>query len=129
MATTIQLHAATSDQALVSKAVLRATDALGLSLKELAQIIGVSASQLSRARKHGAAMFPDAANTDQRVESALLLIRVYRSLCGLLGSDADAQQRWLRSHNQHLGDTPLNLLFTLTGKVRTVDYLDAMRGQ
>ncbi|MFW5752987.1 MAG: antitoxin Xre/MbcA/ParS toxin-binding domain-containing protein [Planctomycetota bacterium] len=128
MAQTIPLPTPRSDAAIVGTAVLRAAAALGLRQKELAAVIGVSPSQLSRAKHAAAQLFPDSAAHDHRVEAALLLIRVYRSLHGIFGDDRAAHERWLRSPNTRLGGVPLELLTTIRGKVRCVDYLDAMRG-
>ena len=58
---------------------------------------------------------------------ALLLVRVYRSLDALVGTDDQKRKAWMNSHNHALGGVPLQLVQTVTGLVGTLNYLDGMR--
>jgi transcriptional regulator with XRE-family HTH domain len=110
--------------AVLTKALLRAARALGLSQRDLAAIIGTSessASRLNRRRRIDPA--------SKEGELALLLLRVFRSLDALLGGDEAAARSWIQAHNRHLGATPLRRLRTVTGLVGVAEYLDAMRGK
>lgn len=120
---------ARSDAAMVTTALLRAAEALGVRQGTVAAIIGVSDSQVSRAKRGAGDLFPEGPTMDQRMEAALLFIRVYRSLHGLFGDNRALQRQWLVTFNRYLGGVPIELLQTIQGKVRCVDYLDAMRGQ
>ncbi|TMG72868.1 MAG: DUF2384 domain-containing protein, partial [Betaproteobacteria bacterium] len=58
---------------------------------------------------------------------ALLLVRVYRSLDALVGTDAAQRKAWLHGHNRALNGRPVELLQRADGLVGVVAYLDAMR--
>ena len=108
----------------LTKATLRAADALGLRNRQLAAIIGsseASVSRLSGAR----VLAPDS----KEGELALLFLRLYRSLDALTGGDDTQSRAWLAAHNTHLGGTPGERLVTVEGLVDVVQYLDAMRGR
>ncbi|HYX65452.1 MAG TPA: antitoxin Xre-like helix-turn-helix domain-containing protein, partial [Burkholderiales bacterium] len=62
--------------AVLTKAVLRAADLLGLSSRALARILGVSEASVSRLVSGSRAIDP----ASKEGELALLLVRVYRSL-------------------------------------------------
>lgn len=107
----------------LTKAVLRAADRLGVAPKNLAQVLGVSQASLSRLRR--------SRTIDPRSkegELALLFLRVFRSLDALLGGDRDQCRTWLHSYNHHLAGEPAELLRSVSGLVRVLEYLDAMRG-
>jgi transcriptional regulator with XRE-family HTH domain len=113
-----------SPAATLTKATLRAAEALGLSQRELAQLLGVSAasaSRLGRSRQ----IEPDS----KEGELALLFLRLYRSLDALVGGDAAAASSWLDADNTHLGAVPRELLQRVDGLVHVVEYLDFMRGR
>ena len=110
--------------AVARKALVRAAQALGLSQAETAQVLGASAASLSRTFAGLRDVEPDSAEG----RSALLFIRLFRSLDALLGGDAARCRLWLRAHNRHLGGAPLSLLTTTQGLVHVAEYLDALRG-
>ena len=107
----------------LTRATLRAAGLLGLARKDLAVVLGVSPSTLSRlderpldpARKEG--------------ELAVLFVRLFRSLDALLGGDALKAKAWLHARNTHLGGVPAERIRTVTGLVDVIEYLDAMRGK
>ena len=111
----------------LTKAVVRAGERLGLSQRELAGILGVSPATLSRLARAREPRLLAAASKEG--ELAVQLLRVYRSLDALLGGDDEANRRWLRAENHHLGGVPAALLQTVTGLVHVAEYLDAMRGK
>lgn len=110
-------------QAVLTQAAVRAADLLGLSSSDLAKVIGVSGSTVSRYRQASSGIEP-ASKTGQL---ALLLIRVFRSLDPLVGADNEKRRAWMRSHNQALGGVPAQLVQSPDGLVRTLEYLDGMR--
>lgn len=109
----------------LSRALVRTAGLLELSQAELARILGVSDSSVSRLV--GEARQVDAGSKEG--ELALLLVRVYRSLDALVGGDAQARHAWLRSHNAALNGTPAALLQSAAGLVNTVAYLDSARAR
>ena len=109
--------------AVLTKAVLRAAQLLGLSNACLGRVLGVSEASISRLATGGRTLDP----TSKEGELALILVRVYRSLDALVGSD-DAQRRaWMRGHNHALNGKPVELIERAEGLVAVVGYLDAMR--
>ena len=109
----------------LTQAVARAADHLSLTGRELAAVLGVSPSSLSRMSRGGRAIDPES----KEGELALLFLRVFRSLDALLGGDAEKCRQWLRAYNRHLAGVPADLLQTAQGLVHVTDYLDALRGQ
>jgi len=115
--------AAPAADAVLSKAVMRATQMLGLSSASLARILGVSEASISRLAAGTRAID----RKGKEGELALLLVRVYRSLDALVGTDAAQRKAWLHSHNRALNARPADLLERADGLVAVLAYLDAMR--
>ena len=109
--------------AVLTKAVLRAAGLLGLSSRSLARILGVSEASVSRLAAGARAIDP----ASKEGELALLLVRVYRSLDALVGTDGAQRKAWLESPNHALNGRPIDLLQRTDGLVHVVAYLDAMR--
>jgi len=123
------MSAATSpaldEASVVSKALLRASEVLGLSSAELAEIIGTSESTLSRIRNRKRGPIPLGTKEG---ELALLFLRVFRSLDALVGGSEAHAKAWLHAENRHVGGVPLRRMKTIEGLVDVAEYLDAMRG-
>lgn len=111
--------------AVVVRALLRAADLLGLSRKDTARIIGVSAATMSRLAAGERPLLPDS----KPGECALLLIRIFRSLDALLGGKEQDVRAWFHAANTHLGGVPAARVQTVAGLVHVAEYLDAMRGK
>jgi uncharacterized protein (DUF2384 family) len=109
------------ERVVLTKGVRRAAERLGLTDAQLAAVLGVSPSTVSR-------LDDKPLSRDKALEIARLLIRVYRSLIGVVGSDAAAEQ-WMRSENHYLQGRPLDLVQRVEGLTETLRYLDAMRGR
>lgn len=118
-----QFQHAVSDDAVLSKAVLRAADRLDLSNTVLAKILGLSGPTITRMRQ-GAYTIE---RKDKAFELAALFVRVYRSLDAIVGGDDRAASVWLKSDNTALQDKPANLIQKVTGLVDVLAYLDARR--
>jgi uncharacterized protein (DUF2384 family) len=110
--------------AVLTKATLRAADVLGVPQRRLAEIIGVSASTISRARV--TPIDPDG----KAGELARLWIRVFRSLDAIVGSNDAAARAWLESPNLAFGGArPLDRLRSAEGLVHVLHYLDSARAR
>jgi len=114
-----------TDEAIVSKAVIRAASLLKVSEAALGRVIGVSPATVNRLG-HGKTVLPAAGKPYQL---AVDFIRLFRSLDALLGGNNDQAAAWLHAHNLDLNGTPAELIETPGGLTHVVDYLDAMRGQ
>jgi transcriptional regulator with XRE-family HTH domain len=107
----------------LTKAALRAAEFLELQQSDVAQIVGVSTATVSRLANGQKLLEP---NT-KAWQFAALLVRLFRSLDAIVGSDDAAARAWLRSKNEALGGVPIELIRDAAGLVRTVDYLDSAR--
>lgn len=107
----------------VTKALFNLKRELGLSNEIVGQIIGADPATVSRMQKKMDM------KQNKVYESAVLIIRVYRSLYAILGGSTDAMQHWLNTKNLDFDQrTPLDKMKTIVGLVNVVEYLDAMRG-
>lgn len=109
--------------AVLSKAVARAAERLNVSRSQLAKILGVSPSTVTR-------LYAGDYQLEQHRkewEFALLFVRLFRSLDSIVGEESTAR-KWLNSDNRGLNGRPLDLINNTEGLVRVVHYLDASRG-
>jgi DNA-binding XRE family transcriptional regulator len=107
----------------VTKAVLRAAERLGLTAKSLGQVLGVSEPTVSR-MKQGAFVIK---SDTKPYELAVLLIRVFRSLDAILGGDEKVTREWMANSNQVLGAPPKTCITSISGLMDVIAYLDARR--
>lgn len=107
----------------LGKATQRAAEALGLSGRALAQIVGFSEPTISRIVRGERGIDP----ASKEGQLSLMLVRVFRSLDALVGGDAAKRLIWMTSHNSALNGVPAALIVTAEGLGRTLAYLDGMR--
>jgi transcriptional regulator with XRE-family HTH domain len=110
-------------RAVLTKALLGASVLLGLSGATLARVLGVSEASISRLASGARMLDP----SSKEGELALLLVRTYRSLDALVGTDAAQRMAWMSGFNRALNGTPADLIQSAQGLVIVVSYLDAMR--
>lgn len=104
----------------LTQALVRAGKELGLTQAELGTIVGRDRTALSRG-----AIEPQSKSG----ELALLLIRAYRALYVLVGGEPRQMKHWMHTANLHVGGVPAELVRTVPGLMRVVEYLDAIRGR
>lgn len=107
----------------LAKATSRASELLGLSGAALARVIGVSGPTVSRLINGTKGLDPNS----KEGQLSLLLVRVYRSLDALVGTDDGKRIAWMRSYNKALRGKPIDLIENPEGLVATLNYLDGMR--
>ncbi len=105
-------------RAVLSKALLNAGRALGLSQERIGEVVGRDRSSIGRG------LDPQSKSG----ELALLLIRCYRSLYALVGGEPEAMRHWMQTPNRDTGGIPAEQVTSIQGLSRIVEYLDAMRG-
>lgn len=114
-----------AEAAVLSKAVANAARLWGLSNEALGKIIGVSGPTASRLRagswhlERGTKPF----------ELAQYLVRLFRSLDSLTGSDDRASISWLKTPNRDLDGRPIDLIVTIRGLFEVADYVDDFRAK
>ena len=113
----------TDPASVLTKAVLKSAELLELPSVVLARILGVSEASISRLFSGSRQIDPET----KEGELALLLVRVYRSLDALVGTDASQRKAWMQSHNRGLNGRPIELIQRAEGLAAVVSYLDSMR--
>ena len=107
----------------VTKAVLRAADAMGLTARRLSAVIGANEPTVSRMKAGSFVLAPQS----KPYELAVLLVRLFRSLDAIVGGDSRVMQQWLANPNIALGGKPIDKLQTIAGLTDVLAYLDARR--
>jgi hypothetical protein len=121
---TAQSSASTKTEgAVLSTAVARVADCWKLTNDQLGSVLGVSAATASRLRAGGYQLKSD----DKSFELGQYLVRLFRSLDAILGSDDQAAVGWLRTVNLDLEARPIDLIVTIRGLMDVADYVDDFR--
>lgn len=111
------------------KALLRAATRLGLSQKDLGEIVGLSGASVSRLAAGRLTIEPDSKSG----ELALLFLRAFRGLDAVVGGDEEKARAWFHAKNTQLGPgrviAPSERARTVEGLVDVAQYLDAVRGK
>ena len=109
----------------LGNAVVRIAQLWELSNAKLGSILGLSNATASRLR-HGQARLDPASKS---FEAGQFLLRLFRGLDALMGSDDDAARRWLVAENIDLGGRPFDRLDTMRGLIEVCDYVDFQRAR
>lgn len=121
---TLAIH--TSDQnRVISEAVARVASCWRLTNEQLGAILGLSPATASRLRSGGFRL--DRAS--KAFELAQYLVRLFRGLDALMGSDDDASISWLKAANLDLAGRPIDLIRTVKGLNDVANYVDDFRAQ
>jgi len=104
----------------LGKALVKAGKELGLTQADLGVVVGRDRTAISRQ-----SLEP----TSKSGELALLFIRAYRALYVLVGGDPKQMKHWMHTANRHVGGVPADLIRSVQGLNRVVEYLDAIRGR
>ncbi|SNY49198.1 Helix-turn-helix [Arsukibacterium tuosuense] len=108
----------------LAKAVLNAAEQLGLKQAELAAVLGVHRTAVSRL-KQSLVLDP----SSKQGELALLLIRVARSVYTLAGGDPAWIKHFMQSPNQVTGGVPAKQVQSISGLVQVLQFVDALRAK
>lgn len=109
--------------AIVTRALVRAADKLGLTSGQLAKCLGVSSATIARLRQGRYTLSQDR----KEYELAVLLLRLFRSADAILGGDEQSLRSWMATTNTILGAKPADLVATIAGLTDIVRYVDARR--
>lgn len=108
----------------LAKAVLNAADQLDLKQSQLAAILGVHRTAISRLKAK-----PELDPSSKQGELALLLIRMHRALYALSGGDTDWIRHFMHTPNRVTGGIPVEQIESITGLVAVLQFVDAIRGK
>lgn len=112
-------------QRILTQAVVNAAEIMGLRQTVLAKTIGISESSVSR-MKTGDYLLNE---KNKEWELAALFVRLFRGLDAIVAGDERALRSWLEGYNTALREVPVNLLTSVSGLTKTVDYVDAYRAR
>ena len=114
-----------TDAELVTEACLESGRELGLTLKQLAAVIGVSEPAMKNYSRGSASI-----GSAKSQELSLGFIRVYRALFAILGGNQEQMRHWMKTPNKHFNNqVPTELAASYQGLAALSVYLDAMRGR
>jgi len=114
-----------SDAEVLTSALARIAGFWGFSHAKLGAVLGLSPATVSRLRSGKSVLDP----ASKSFEAGQYLLRLFRSLDALMGSDDEAARRWLATPNLDLDARPLDLIDSFKGLMAVFDYVDAGRAR
>ena len=111
------------EAAVLTKAVIRAADQLGVSARALSAVLGVSEATVSRMRRSDFLL----ERGSKPFELGVLFVRLFRSLDAIVGGDQSVAKAWIRNTNVALDGRPLEKIATIAGLIDVIAYLDSRR--
>lgn len=114
-----------SDAQVLTSAMVTIAEFWRLSNAKLGVVLGLSAATASRLRSGQSLLDPGS----KSFEAGQFLLRLFRGLDALMGSDDEASQRWLATANLDLEARPLDLIDSFKGLITVCDYVDAHRAR
>lgn len=122
-----QKKAVSADRSTVlTQALTETAIRLELGPTEIGKIVGVSQPTASRLLK-GEYLLKESA---KEWELSAHLVRLYRSLFSLVGSDDSLARGWLKSANKAFaGQEPIALIKRIDGLIHVCEHLDAYRAR
>ncbi|MBL4788005.1 MAG: DUF2384 domain-containing protein [Kordiimonadaceae bacterium] len=115
----------TTREQVVTKAVLKTSEHLGINAATLGKILGVSPATVSRMANRSYLL----KTNRKEFELGLTFLRLFRGLDAINGGDDRTNKSWIRAKNSVLGGVPLELIATIAGLVNTVAYVDTFRAK
>lgn len=109
----------------LTEAIVRIAGFWALSNTKLGAILGLSAPTVSRLKRGTSGL--DSAS--KSFEAGKFLLRLFRSLDAMLGSDDIAARSWLDTVNLDLAARPIDKLDTMRGLIEVCDYVDSYRAR
>lgn len=113
-----------SADVVLGKAIVNASQQLGLKQSEIAAALGMHRTAFSRL-KSNPSLDPDS----KQGELALLVIRMARALFALTGGDESWIQRFMHTQNNKTGGIPAQQIATIQGLMTVLRFVDAIRGK
>jgi hypothetical protein len=123
MQTELNPESTPDESSFVTKATLRAAERLGIKNTVLAKVLGVSQPTISRMRRGNYKLD----RGQKAFELAILLVRLYRSLDGIVAGDDNVAADWLKNNNTALDGIPLDLIQSVSGLMNVIAYIDSRR--
>lgn len=112
-----------AEAAVLTEAVIRAADQLGVNARSLSGVLGVSEATVSRMRRKDFLL----ERGSKPFELGVLFVRLFRSLDAIVGGDQSVAKAWVKNPNLALEGRPLEKIMTIAGLVDVIAYLDSRR--
>ncbi|MDQ2632182.1 MAG: MbcA/ParS/Xre antitoxin family protein [Pseudomonadota bacterium] len=112
-----------AEAGVLTEAVIRAADQLGVSARSLSAILGVSEATVSRMRRRDFLL----ERGTKPFELGVLFVRLFRSLDAIVGGDETVARAWIKNPNLALEARPLDKILTIAGLIDVIAYLDSRR--
>lgn len=120
---TVELARTGDQERVLTAAVARIAACWKLTNEQLAAVLGISTASASRLRAGSFQLD----RGSKAFELGQYLVRLFRGLDALMGSDDAASQSWLRTGNRDLDGRPIDLIRSVRGLGDVADYVDAYR--
>jgi hypothetical protein len=104
----------------LTEAIGRIATLWKLTNDQLGSILGLSPTTASRLRSGGFRLKP----SSKAFELGQYLVRLFRSLDAMMGSDDTASMAWLRTSNLDLDGRPIDLIRSIRGLTDVTNYVD-----
>jgi len=111
-------------EVVLAKAIINASEQLGLKQSEVAEAIGMHRTAFSRLKSN-----PTLDPKSKEGELALLVIRIARALFALTGGDKHWIKHFMRSQNKMTGGIPALQIANIEGLMSVLRFVDAIRGK
>ena len=108
----------------LATAVLNAAEQLDLKQSQLAAVLGMHRTAISRMKNK-----PELDPESKQGELAVMLIRIYRALFSLMDGDLEWMRHFMQSHNKVTKGVPREQIQTVVGLMSVLQFVDAMRGK
>ena len=108
----------------LAKGFLRASAQLGLRQADMAAVIGVHRTAISRL-KQNQSLDPQS----KQGELALLFLRLARSLYAATGGDAEWMRHFMTTKNNVTGGIPIEQIKQIQGLMNVLRFVDGIRGK
>ena len=112
-----------AEAAVLTKAVIRAADQLGVTAKSLSAVIGVSEATVSRMRRKDFLL----ERGIKPFELGVLFVRLFRSLDAIVGGDETVAKAWIKNPNLALEAPAAGKDPDHSRAVDVIAYLDSRR--
>lgn len=113
-----------STDVVLAKAVVKASEQLGLKQAEAAKAIGIHRTAFSKLKSK-----PSLDPESKEGELALLVIRLARALFALTGGDETWIKRFMHQANSMTGGVPAQQIMRIEGLMTVLRFVDAIRGK
>lgn len=116
-----QGHSKPAPEMVLAKAVLKASEYLGLKQAELAKVLGVHRTTITRLKRN-LSLDPQS----KQGELALILVRISTALFTLTGGDLDWIRHFMHTQNKITGGIPAKQIESIQGLITVSQFVGSL---